>query len=92
MDSMNPWDLLKYIPKIFETFTSMGPVGMALAAAIAGGIIWIIFKLKSIQNAAAQKETDQKREDASAKNPLENKKDEDDMAKGDSKIENILKE
>lgn len=80
------------LAKIWAAISSSGPIGLIIGVLLIGLVIWIKIKYKKMINEKARRETLEGRAEAEAKNPVENKADEDDMAKAEEEIEKILEE
>jgi len=78
--------------KIWAAITTAGPAGWIIGILLIGLIIWIKIKYKKMLQEKAHRETLEGRAEAEAKNAVENKTDEDDMAKAEEDIEKILEE
>lgn len=80
------------IAKIWGAVSSAGPFGIAAAVLLIGLVIWIKIKYRKMLNEKAHRETLDGRVKAEAKNPVENKTEEDDMLKAEGEINSILEE
>lgn len=78
------------LAKIWATISSAGPIGIVVAVLLIGLVVWIKVKYRKLIREKAYKDTLEGRAEDEARNAVENKTDEDDMAKAEEDIEKIL--
>lgn len=81
---------MQIMSKLWLALSSMGTVGLIIAGVLSVAIIYFMIRYKKMKNAAAQAATEKKRDEALAANPVQNKKDEDDMKAGEDAINKMI--
>lgn len=86
---MDMGTMMSSITEIWSSFAPLGKVGIIIAAVLTAGVLALKVYLWWNKNKLIHEKTERERREAEAKNPVDNAKDEDDMANAEDKIERL---